>query len=427
MPVGDLLRLIAHAVVQMLQSPSTLLLFSVVIWFIYMQAARSAAVEHYMFGTIRTPIGRQTLQALGMGLLGGALATALFVGLGIAFDINLWLWWPVLFLTALLLALVHPRFMCFAYAGGLISLVALVFGKPTVDVPVLMALVAALHLVEAVLVWLSGHLSPTPLYIKQPDGRVVGGFALQKAWPLPFIAVVGLIVARETLAGSQGVPMPDWWPLFKPSVEVPPGHELAFQLIPVIAGLGYGDFTVTRDPKVKARDSAGGLVLFSLVLMLLALGARRWGLLAWVAAVFAPVGHDLLIHWGRWRERGEPVFVNRDGVMVLDVMPDSPAARMGLRPGDVILSFNGQPVPDRQALQAAMEPWAVDVELEVESRLPTADRRRRRVRYPGKVPPLGIVPAPEPDEPRYVTLQFASPLLRIWRRVRRWMAGRRSL
>lgn len=411
----------------MLQSPSTLLLFSVVIWFIYMQAARSAAVEHYMFGTIRTPIGRQTLQALGMGVLGGALATALFVGLGIAFDINLWLWWPVLFLTALLLALVHPRFMCFAYAGGLISLVALVFGKPTVDVPVLMALVAALHLVEAVLVWLSGHLSPTPLYIKQPDGRVVGGFALQKAWPLPFIAVVGLIVARETLAGSHGVPMPDWWPLFKPSVQVPPGHELAFQLIPVIAGLGYGDFTVTRDPKVKARDSAGGLVLFSLVLMLLALGARRWGLLAWVAAVFAPVGHDLLIHWGRWRERGEPVFVNRDGVMVLDVMPDSPAARMGLRPGDVILSFNGQPVPDRQALQAAMEPWAVDVELEVESRLPTADRRRRRVRYAGKVPPLGIVPAPEPDEPRYVTLQFVSPLLRIWRRVRRWMAGRRSL
>ncbi|HEY8498548.1 MAG TPA: PDZ domain-containing protein [Limnochordales bacterium] len=421
------MRLILQATAEMLRSPGTLVLLTVVFWFVYMQAARSAAVEQYMFGTVRVSVGRQALQALGMGLLGGVLATALFVGLGIAFDMNLWVWWPVLFLTALLLALVHPRFMCFAYAGGLISLAALVLGIRSVDVPVLMALVGALHLVEAVLVWLTGHLSPTPLYIKQPDGRVVGGFALQKAWPLPFIAVVGFIVAREALAGSQGVPMPDWWPLFRPAVEVPPGHELAFQLIPVVAGLGYGDFTVTRDPREKARDSAGGLVLFSLTLLMLALGARRWPALAWVAAVFAPAGHDLLIQWGRWRERGEPIFVNRDGVTVLAVMPDSPAARMGLRPGDVILRFNGQPVPDRHALRMAMEPWAVDVELEVESRLPSAGRRRRVVRYPGKVPPLGIVPAPDPDEPRYVTLQFAGPLQRLWRRIRRWRAERRSL
>lgn len=425
MPVSDLLRLIGTTLAQMLQSPTTLLLLSIVVWFVYMQAARAAAMEQYMFGVVRTSTGRQTLNALGMGALGGALATALFVGLGIAFDANFLMMWPVLFLVALLLAMVQPRFLCFAYAGGLVSLAAIVFRIPGVDVPAVMALVATLHLVEAALVWLTGALNPTPLYIKQPDGRVVGGFALQKVWPLPFIAVVGLAVAEEMLVGGTGVAMPDWWPLFGPSLQVPPGYQMVFQLLPVVAGLGYGDFTVTRDPRVKARDSAGGLVVFSAVLMLLALGARRYPLLAWVAAIFSPVGHDLLIQWGRWREQGEPVFVSRDGVMVLDVLPDSPAERMGLRTGDVILSFNDQPVPDRQALQAAMEPWAYDIELEVESRLPAgAARQRRRLRYPGRVPPLGIVPAPEADEPRYVTLQFASPLQRIWRSLRRRGAHR---
>ncbi|WP_324718175.1 PDZ domain-containing protein [Carboxydochorda subterranea] len=424
--MGDLLRLIGESLLGLIASPTALLLLSVVVWFVYVQAARSAAVEQYMFGVVRTSTRRQTLQALGMGLLGGALATALFVGLGITFDISFIDTWRILFLMALALALVQPRFMCFAYAGGLgslASLVAALFGwRLGVDVPAVMALVGALHLVEALLVWLDGHISPTPLYIKQPDGQVVGGFALQKVWPLPFVAAVGFVVAREMVTG-QTVPMPDWWPLFGPRTPVPAGHEMVFHLLPVVAGLGYGDFTVTRDPRVKARDSAGGLVLFSLLLLALALGARQVTALAWVAAIFSPLGHDLLIHWGRRREHGEPVFVSRDGVMVLDVLPNTPAAQMGLHPGDLIRAFNGQAVRNREELQAAMEPWSVDVELEVENRLGPS-RGRRVVRYPGRVPPLGIVPAPEPDEPRYVTLQMSGPLQRWWRRLRRRLEGR---
>lgn len=422
MPIGELLRLVGESLLGLIASPVALVLLTVVIWFVHAQAVRAAAMEQYMFGVAHRSVGRQTLQALGMGLLGGVLATALFVGLGITFDVGFLAMWPVLFATALVLALVQPRFMCFAYAGGLLSLGALVAGlfgvRLTVDVPAIMALVGALHLVEALLVWLNGHMSPTPLYIKQPDGRVVGGFALQKVWPLPFVAVVGFAVAREMLSGRM-VAMPDWWPLFSPSIQVPAGHEVVFQLLPVIAGLGYGDFTVTRDPRVKARDSAGGLVLFSAVLLALALGARGWPALSWVAAAFAPVGHDLLIHWGRWRERGEPVYVSKGGVMVLDVLPGTPAEQMGLRPGDLVLAFNGQPVQTREELQAAMEPWSYDVELQVENRLELPSRARRRtVRYPGKVPPLGIVPAPEPDEPRYVTLTTTGPLERLWRRLR---------
>ena len=397
-----------------LQRPEYLLVFGLVIWFVYVQAARTAAMEQYMFGISRRSSGHQVLQAVALGALGGILASVLFIAVGISLtDTAI----GVIWILALLLMLAHPRFICFAYAGGLVALSSLLFGVPEMHVPALIALVGVLHLVEAFLVWISGHLSATPMYIKQEDGQVVGGFMLQKVWPIPFVALLAVVVGREMLDASL-IQMPDWWPLLKPARSPGPGQELVYLLFPVVAALGYGDFTVSRDPRDKARESAGGLVVYSVLLLAMALGATRWPLWAWVAALFSPVGHELLIQWGRWQERrARPVFVSQGGVMVLDVLPDSPAARMGLRSGDLILSVNGERVSSRQELLSQLEPWAFDIELEVENRL-SPQEGRRRLRYPGRVPPLGIVPAPGPDEPRYVTLQHGGLLGRLWRRWR---------
>lgn len=420
LPVGELVRLALRAFAETLTRPDYLLVLGLVLWFVYLQAVRTASVERYMFGAIRHPSGQQVLQAVAMGLLGGMVASALFLTVGISLtDTAIGILW----ILALTLLLAHPRFVCFAYAGGLVALSSLIFGVPSVNVPALIALVGVLHLVEALLVWLSGHLSATPMYIKQEDGQVVGGFMLQRVWPIPFVALLGVAVARDMLGGEM-IAMPDWWPLLKPARQPGPGQELVYLLFPVVAALGYGDFTVSRDPREKARESAGGLVLYSLALLALALGATRWPLLSWVAAVLSPVGHEGLIQWGRWKERrGRPVFVSQGGVMVLDVLPGLPAAKMGLRPGDLIVAANGQPVASRQELLAQLEPWCYDLELEVEGRLlPAGEPRRRKVRHSGRVPPLGIVPAPEPDEPRYVTLQQAGFLGRLWRRLRQgWL------
>ena len=43
-----------------------------------------------------------------------------------------------------------------------------------------------------------------------------------------------------------------------------------------------------------------------------------------------------------------------EGVVVLNVEPDSKAARKGIRPGDIIVSVNGEPVTKRQDLSEAI-------------------------------------------------------------------------
>lgn len=53
------------------------------------------------------------------------------------------------------------------------------------------------------------------------------------------------------------------------------------------------------------------------------------------------------------------------GVLIAKVVPNSPAARAGLRPGDVIQKINGQSVKDAEAVQKAVEGSQVGTSLQV--------------------------------------------------------------
>lgn len=339
--------LVVKAFVRLLYSP----LFWVVVLILSYQYYRMHKSREVLFGIKGEPI-RQYLIVLSSGLAGGLLGSFLMIFVGISLNNMGIIWlWP----AAVVLMLFNPRFLCFSYAAGLISLSYLLFGIPDVDIPQLMALVALLHMVEAMMILITGHLEAAPVYTRNKYGRVIGAFNLQKFWPIPFVALAAAALPEGQLI-NDFVGMPGWWPLIKPG-GIEESASVVYQILPVVAALGYGDVAATSRPRDKSRCTAISLFVFSLALLGLAILASHVPQTTIFAVFFSPLGHEVVIWLGQKDELvGTPFYVDPErGVMVLDVMPGSPAANLGLGTGDIIINVNDQPVNSKYNLAAALE------------------------------------------------------------------------
>ena len=340
------------------------------------------------------------LKATVLGFGGGLIGSLLMVLAGVSLNsIGI----SYLWLLAVILFLINPRYLCFSYAGGIISISYLLFGFPRIEVPQLMGLVAILHLVESLLILWSGHLGALPVYAYQSQGNVVGGFNLQRFWPIPLVIMMVVPYTATEMLPTGLISMPDWWPLIRSPLADHPNSIYA--MLPVVAALGYGDLAVTDTPAGKSRWSAIRLAIYSVLLLILAVIASYLPWVAWLAALFGPLGHELLILMGQQKElRGKPLYqaVAR-GIMVLDVYPGSIAAKIGLKSGDIVLNVNDYEVNNRIELSHARS---------INNYYVTMDylRNEKSERAEGRVAPgegLGVVWVPQAGDRAQVS--FSGP------------------
>lgn len=411
-PFSEVIPLILSQFIRALLDPQFLPLYLVVVAVIAVQYRRMERIRAGFFGLKTARAGSDTLFAAGFGLIGGLAGSIVLVFVGLTISGELYYLWPV----AILLMMIDMRFLCFAYAGGILALSNLFFGLPKINVPQIIALVAILHMVESFLILAGGHLGAVPAYIKSAGGKIVGGFTLQKFWPIPIVALY--LVTAGTVEGAVG--MPEWWPLIKPGVPGDP-QSLSFALVPVVAGLGYGDIAIARSPVEKSRLSAFYLGIYSIILLVLAILAGQDRAIALAAAIFSPIGHELVIYIGRRIEfKGDPLYVPPDrGIRVLDVVSGGPAWGAGLRSGDVIFTINGRKIESRADLEEWLQGGSLPLATNFLSRKDGV-HKFGVMNPPGPGKPWGIVPVPEAVESGYIELQttgfFGRWLKQTWRK-----------
>lgn len=368
--------------------------------------------QQRLFGTKVHSLRHQIVLAAFLGALGGMVASFLLLLFGVTLNqLGFNYIWPV----ALVLMAIQTRFLCFAYAGGLVALSNVLFGWPNVNVPHLLALVAILHVTESLLIALSGRSSALPLILRRGNGQLVGAFSLQSFWPLPLVVLVAFLGEAGSVQRSIFTHL-DWWPLIEQNLAPVEGRNWLYLTLPVVAALGYSDMAISSFPAQRRRSSAFHLFLYSITLLALAVLSAKYHWLQAIAAVASPLGHEYLIQRDNAAEsQGRPLFVPPDrGVMVLESVIDSPARKLGLRTGDILRRLDGLEIRSTYDLAQGIALAGSAPLLEWERQ---GAQQQGRIRW-GEERRLGIIPVPEGHEGHWVELEEARIPLRDWWRAK---------
>ncbi|MFF2018130.1 PDZ domain-containing protein [Paenibacillus sp. NPDC058177] len=370
--------------------------------FVALYYRRQVALERKLIHVKLHSPGQEIWRTVWSGLVMGLLVSvaAVLLGVSISGPAVACIW-----IVTLLLLLIRVRYLCFAYAIGILGVIQFVFsffpnafqtgtvgtlvtGLREMDIPALLVLAALLHLAEALLARWQGPGLASPLFLKGKRGKVVGGFQLQAFWPLPLFLLV------PAAAGTGDLP---WQPLL--------GGGLGIVSLPVI--IGFSEMTHSLLPGRKAARTAGRLLIYSGVLLGLSLLAFWWSPLTLLAALAAVLLHEGLSWYSALEERSSsPIFVHPPhGRKVLAVLPGSPGQELGILPGEVLLKVNGVLLTEAAQLHEALRKNPAFCKLEVQNRAGESKYLQTAI-YDGDHHQLGIILAPEPDE---TTIALAKP------------------
>lgn len=333
-------------IINTLKSP----FFIIVLGIIYFQYYKIGQIEKEIIGYSRSTFLKLVRSTI-FGMFGGIITTVLFIYLGVVIIPKDFMY---ILGAAIILSFINPRYMCFSYGGGVVSLSSLILGYPKINIPQVMSVVAVLHIVESILILLDGSRDKLPVLF-QARNEVVGGFNMNRFWPIPFVVFMG---------------------------------DGLIQPITLMAILSYGDYSVSSYPRKKIKKTSGVLFLYSIVLLYIAKKVEN----PFIAPLFALLGHEyIILRNKKIEDKSYPIFsATNKGVKILEIMPNSIGHKVGMKSGDVLIKINGIEINSKRDLDDIMTLNPKGLKFEVfDIRYGLSTKK-----YKGKRKSLGLVIVP---------------------------------
>ena len=384
----------------------TSFLYILILMMVYVHIKRNARLEESWLGFLRDTIKNRLMNVMLFGMITGLIASTLIILVGIPIDLNtILIIWPL----SLFLTLLNERYLCFSYAGGILSLVSLIFGWPDIDVPSILALIGILHLTESILILLDGHKETLPVVMEHKRFKPIGAYIISKFWPVPLVMLA--IPSGVLQAAGGGIRMPDWWPLFG-------GQEgSSLVLLPIAVVLEYTDLAITASPRQRANQTGLWLGAYSMLMIAIAVLSFGHVWLMVTGAVLMPALHELIWYLGRKRQLdGKPIFgAPWRGLRILDVIPDTLGSRMGLKPGDILLNLNGKGINSEEMLQEVLltAPMYIWIDFSRNGKPGMAEYKT----YNRELDRLGILFVPRKASRLFLAEEQKGLAYRLWKRI----------
>lgn len=327
------------------------------------------------------------------GLLIGLILSITTLTLGIVFPLGTIVLIAVM--TILCSLTLNLRWLSPAYVVGLSFFAIILVQRITIkldwlhslkvdlkntSLPAVVMLLGLLVIAEGVLTFFSKNKETTPVRMKSKRGLVVGAHLANRLWLLPvFLLIPGDVIK---------IPL-DWWPIL--SI-----HGETYSLILVPFAVGFSMTTVGMLPKESIRKISANTILLGIMTTMLAVVSIWYPVVSIVAASIAIIGREAIAFRHRVRDDALPFYYSEreQGLVILGIIPASPAEKMALHVGEVIVKVNGNPVKTTEDFYQSLQKNRAYCKLDV---LDTNGEIRfaQRALYDGEHHELGILFASE--------------------------------
>jgi len=298
------------------------------------------------------------------GAVPGLIISVLMIAIGIIFPLDTII---VMTLVTVVLGLTQQlRLLSPAYTVGITFFCAsllvnyehtkpffakYVSGLEQTNLAALSILLGLLLLVEAWLILRNGSVGTSPQLMRSKRGLRVGVHWAERLWFVPVL----LPIPGDAIASS--VP---WWPLFSLNEQT-----FSFVLVPFL--LGFSQRIQGMHPTHSVRIMGKRVQLLAMVVSILAVASYWFVPLAIAAAAIAFIGREWIAFYQRFEDDSQsPYFSQRkEGVVILGIIPKSPAEKMALQVGEIIVKVNGISVKTDDEFYEALQQNRAYCKLEV--------------------------------------------------------------
>lgn len=242
--------------------------------------------------------------------------------------------------------------------------------------PAMAVFLGLLIIIEGAVAYRSAHVRTSPAIVLSSRGLPIGQQLANRIWLLPLF----LLVPGNGLESHVS-----WWPVF-----TIPGGSFHFLWIPYF--VGFGQRVQGSLPETSIRITAKRVCILGLIVTALGAAGLLWTPLAGAAVCVAVLGRIFLSIKQRVNDNAAPFhFSKRDqGLMVLGIIPNTPAEDLELKIGEVITKVNGIPVKNVSDFYEALQHNRAYVKLEIIG-LNGEIRFDQRASYEGEHHELGIL------------------------------------
>lgn len=329
------------------------------------------------------------------GIAAGLLLSVLLGAAGIVFPFGLLV--LLFLLTALFSFSFRMSALSSAYTLGLTILIgytAAFFPEAGQMIPQLAianwtglaVLMGLLLLAEGFLAYRSAHVKMSPAIAVSKRGSYIGRQIANRVWLLPlFLFIPG-----------DGISVPfDWWPVFSVNSQ-------SFIPVWIPYFIGFGQRVQGSLPIVSMQLTARRICILGFVTLAISACSYFWSPLVLAAAAVAAAGRAFLSWKQRVNDNSAPYYFSKrnQGLMVLGIIPHTPAEDMSLEIGDIISKVNGIQLRKVTDFYEALEKNRTFIKLEIID-CDGQVRFEQRASYEGEHHELGVLFVKEDDDIEY--------------------------